>query len=105
MTEFDIKLLSAEDGTWDAFVADWTAQCGVVGEAFDDYAPDVIKLLSGIVDGSEPSMGGTNRTEVGALWDAVSNHYYAVCDLAPVSPDGFKRLQKPVRDARAANAF
>ena len=26
-------------------------------------------------------------------------------DLAPVSPDGFKRLQKPVRDARAANAF
>ncbi len=27
------------------------------------------------------------------------------CDLAPVSPDGFKRLQKPVRDARAVNAF
>jgi len=26
-------------------------------------------------------------------------------DLAPVSPDGFKRLQKPVRDVRAVNAF
>jgi len=25
-------------------------------------------------------------------------------DLAPVSPDGFKRLQKPLRDARAVNA-
>ncbi len=26
-------------------------------------------------------------------------------DLAPVWPDGFKRLQKPLRDARAGNAF
>ncbi|MDQ1157663.1 putative RNA methylase [Sphingomonas sp. SORGH_AS 950] len=26
-------------------------------------------------------------------------------DLAPVSPDGFRRLQKPVRDVRAVNAF
>lgn len=26
-------------------------------------------------------------------------------DLPPVSPDGFMRLRKPVRDIRAVNAF
>jgi len=28
-----------------------------------------------------------------------------IADLAPISPDGFKRLQKPLRDARTAHAF
>ena len=44
-------------------------------------------------------MTATDPTYLGHV-SAVSGS-----DLAPVSPDGFKRLQKPVRDARAANAF
>lgn len=81
MADFDIKLLSCEDGSWDAFEADWRRQCGEVDEEYDDYAPDVLNLLSGIVTGKTPTLGGVNVTRVGALWDAQTKRYYAACIL------------------------
>ncbi len=50
------------------------------------------------------------KREAVALWETNGRMQTEVAaelgiDLAPVSPDGFKRLLNPVRDARAANAF
>jgi len=81
MTDFDIKLLSTADGSWDAFQADWKLQCDEVGEIYEDYAPDALATIAGVVDGSTPSLGGTNTTRVGALWDAETKRFYAACIL------------------------
>lgn len=81
LPDFDLKVLSQEDGSWDAFKTDWAAQSAEVGEDFDEYAPSVISVLEDIVTGDLPSAGGTNTTVVGALWDASSARYYAACML------------------------
>jgi hypothetical protein len=81
MTDFDIKLLSCEDGSWAAFQADWRAQCDEVGEIFDEYAPDALSIIEGIATGTTPKLGGTNTTRVGALWDAETKRFYAACIL------------------------
>lgn len=81
MENYDIKVLSQGDGSWEAFRSDWKAQCSEVLEEFDDYSPDILKLLEGTVTGTTPSLGGTNETVVGALWDAGSKRFYAACVL------------------------
>jgi len=88
LVNFDIKILSDQDGTWAAFKADWEAQCDEVGDAFDDYSPDVTRLMEGIACGTEPSLGGTNQSAVGALWDADTKRYYAACVLNRVMLPG-----------------
>lgn len=79
--DFDIKLLSQDDGSWEAFQADWKKQCDEVGDDFDDYSPDVLELISSIITGGTPGLGGSNHTHIGALWDADSKRYYAACVL------------------------
>ena len=81
MENFDIKLLSATDGSWEAFKEDWQNQCDEVGEDLDEYSPEILKLIEGTVLGTEPALGGTNETRVGALWDSDRKHFYAVCIL------------------------
>lgn len=81
MTHFDIKILREEDGTWAAFEADWKQQCEDVGESIDDYSPEALELLRRIAMGKEPSLGGTNESAVGALWDNESKRYWAAMVL------------------------
>ncbi len=81
MDNFDIKLLSTEDGSWEAFKEDWQDQCDEVGEDIDDYSPQILKLIEGTVLGTDPTAGGPNDTRVGALWDGDRKHFYAVCIL------------------------
>lgn len=81
MADFEIKILSASDGSWEAFQADWRAQSTEIDDAFEDYAPDALAVIGGFMSGTIPSMGGQNRTEVGALWDIETERYYACCIL------------------------
>jgi hypothetical protein len=81
MAKFQIHTLSATDGSWDRFREDWQAQCDEVGDNFDDYAPDSLKVVAEIVAGTLLSVGGGNETRIGALWDEDSNRYYACCML------------------------
>ena len=74
-------MLSASDGSWDRFKADWERQCEEVGDTFDEYAADSIPVLTGIIDGSSSSVGGGSVTRVGALWDEETQRYYACCML------------------------
>lgn len=54
MDNYDIKLLSPDDGSWQAFQDDWKSQCAEVGEEIDDFAPDILKLIGDIVEGTAP---------------------------------------------------
>lgn len=81
MAKFEMHLLSPTDGTWDAFRADWEAQCIEVGDIFEEYAPDSLKVVAEIVAGTLISVGGDNVTKVGALFDAESERYYGCCML------------------------
>ena len=81
MTDFDFKILSVDDGSWDAFCEDWKVQCDDVAEEFDDYAPDALGVIQGIMSGDIALLGGSGTTVVGALWDATTKHYYAACVL------------------------
>ena len=45
------------------------------------------------------------RTQEHGVEDTIRRCLVISADLAPVSPDGFKRLQKPMRVVRAVNAF
>ena len=81
MAKFEIHTLSASDGSWDKFRSDWQAQCDRVGETFEEYAPDSLKVVAEIVAGTLLSVGGDNETRIGALWDSESGHYYACCML------------------------
>lgn len=81
MDNFDIKLLTKTDGSWDAFCLDWQEQCEKVGEDFTEYAPDLIEIMRDIACGTGSALGGTNQTAVGALWDGESKRYYAACVL------------------------
>lgn len=77
MANFDVHLLSASDGSWEAFREDWSAQCGQVGEVFEEYASDSLKIIADIVSGAAVTLGGVSDTRVGALWDESSQRYYA----------------------------
>lgn len=95
---FDIHVLSAADGTWDRFKADWQKQCEEVGEAFDEYAADSLKIVAGVITGELISVGGGSVTRVGALWDSDSERYYACCMLNRVT--GLPGIDGPVLRVR-----
>lgn len=100
MAAFDIKLLARDDGSWDAFEADWKAQCDEVDESYDDYAPDAFGVIGGIIDKSLSTVGGVSTTRVGALWDSESKRYYAACvlhrSLLPHTPGFTLRVRQLV---------
>lgn len=81
MSDFIIKVLSAADGSWDAFKADWTAQCEQVGDTYEEYATDALGVIEGIACGSTTALEGTSEVAVGALWDQETGRYYAACVL------------------------
>lgn len=81
MADFDFKILSIDDGSWDAFCTNWKAQCEEVEEQFDDYAADAFQVIHGIMSGTTVVPEGAGTTVVGALWDAETKHFYAVCVL------------------------
>lgn len=88
MADFDLKILSPDDGTWDAFCDDWKGQCSEVNDTFEDYAPDALGVIGGIMTGDLKTLDGTGTTVVGALWDADTKHYYAACVLHRVMLPG-----------------
>ena len=66
--------------------------------------------LLGIVRTRRPKRRRASQSEDPSLrWDdelrPIAIQRCLIFDLAPVSPDGFKRLQKPMRDAREVSAF
>ena len=81
MPDFDLKILSHEDGSWDAFCDDWKAQCEKVEETFEDYAPEALGVITGIMSNTVALLDGAGKTVVAALWDAETKHYYSACVL------------------------
>jgi hypothetical protein len=81
MDNFEIKLLSAKDGSWEQFRDNWITQCEAVGEVFEDYSPDVLSVIAGVVSGSLMLLKGTNESHVGALFDKETGNFYACCLL------------------------
>jgi len=81
MVDFTICSLELDDGTWSAFEADWKAQCAKAGEGYDDYAPNSLDVLRGIVDGRVPPVGPPDRVGVSALRSDEDGCFYAACML------------------------
>lgn len=81
MADFDIKLLDHTDGSWQAFRDDWKAQCEEAAEPFDDYAPEALALLERIVSEHSATDTAISQSQVGALWDSDTKHFYAACVL------------------------
>lgn len=81
MPDFELTLLDVADGTWDEFKTDWAAQCDEVGEPFEEYAAETLKLLAGVLTGTLTSVGGDNTTRIAALKEIESGRFYACCML------------------------
>lgn len=82
MANFETHILSVSDGSWDRFRSDWQTQCVDVGDTFEDYAPDSLKVVAEIVAGTLLGLDGSGGdTRVGALWDKDTGRYYACCML------------------------
>lgn len=79
MMKFETHVLSAQDGSWERFKADWHAQCEQAGGSLDEYAPASLALMASIADGTGAGLGPLNVTRIAALWHVETERYYACC--------------------------
>jgi len=73
--------LNCDDGSWDAFVADWTAQCEKYDEDFAEYATGTFSVVKDLVKVPEPKAG------VFAIHDGKLHN--AVCQINTTPLPGY----------------
>lgn len=77
---FFVQSLLTSDGTWQAMQDDWKQQCETVGEPFEDYSPDVGRILQEIAEGRAEQTKLT-KSSVCAFREGENGRHWAVAML------------------------
>ncbi len=78
---FSIVRLRQNDGTWDAFRADWEAQCATYEEDFSTYAEGTFSVVKGLLD--------TEGEAAGLYAVKVDDVHVSMCQLNKASIPGY----------------
>ncbi|WP_439605455.1 hypothetical protein [Shinella sp.] len=78
---FSITRLLKNDGTWEAFRADWEAQCAAYDEDFSTYAEGTFAVVKDLVE--------TEGEAAGLFAVKVDNAHVSMCQLNKASIPGY----------------
>jgi len=89
MTDVKMIRLLKEDGTWDAFEADWRGQCDKLSEDFDSYAGSTFSIVRELVE--------ERKRNAGVFGLKIDDKFAAMCQI---NKAGLPKYDSPVLRTR-----